>query len=172
MGWIKTEHRTEHTLTCWHVLLSAFQGGFSLFALLWRDIRDTITKWGWLFLRWWVNFTPAVWVRAHQREWHQLHSQGEWGCCGSWGGSGVSESSVLNQTNTLEFLPLLVQRVEWQGCIAELPVSRDDSGSKCDHPWWHCLIWRLSHVACFKINLYTSMAMHINTHGPRFSGYQ
>ena len=89
-----------------------------------------------------------------------LSSQGEWGCCGSRGGSGVSESSVLNQTNTVEFLPLLVQRVEWQGCIAELPVSRDDSGSTCDHPVWHCLILRQSLIASFRIAAYRSTQIH------------
>lgn len=101
-----------------------------------------------------------LYSRCLGQDWHQLLSQGEWGCCGSWGGSGVSESSVLNQTNTVEFLPLLVQRVEWQGCIAEVPVSRNNSRSKCDHPLRHS-IFRLSHVAYFKINLYKTTEMHI-----------
>lgn len=46
MGWIKMERRPERTLTCWHVLLSAFQGGFNLFAPLWSDTTDRTAKWG------------------------------------------------------------------------------------------------------------------------------
>lgn len=132
-GWIKTEHRTKRISTCWHVLLSAFQGGFSLFETQLLNGTDYSWDGGW---------NPTVLLGT----WHQLYSQGERGCCGSWGGSGVSESSVLNQTNTLEFLPLLVQTAEWQGCIAELPVSRKDSRSKYDLHLSHCSILTLKNL--------------------------
>lgn len=172
MGWIKTERRTERTLACWHVLLSAFQGGFSLFALLWSGRRETIVKWGWLFLRRRVNFTPTVWVRTDTdfipRVNEAAVDPGEV--------QGFSESSVLNQTNTVEFLPLLVQRVEWQGCIAEVPVSRDNSGSKWNRPSWHCLILTLSHVGYFQIDpqklrfipslMLTSLSLNIHQNSP------
>lgn len=172
MGWIKTKRRTERTLACWHVLLSAFQGGFSLFALLWSGRRETIVKWGWLFLRRRVNFTPTVWVRTDTdfipRVNEAAVDPGEV--------QGFSESSVLNQTNTVEFLPLLVQRVEWQGCIAEVPVSRDNSGSKWNHPSWHCLILTLSHGGYFQIDpqkfrfipslMLTSLSLNIHQNSP------
>lgn len=109
-----------------------------------------------------LNGMDYSWDELYSRrlgwDWHCLLSQGEWGCCESWGGSGVSESSVLNQTNTVEFLLLLVWRVEWRGCIAELPVSRNDARSKCEYPLWHNSILRLSRVPYF-----TKRRRHVKT---------
>lgn len=126
MGRIKTEQRTQRSLTCWHVLLSAFQGGFSVLAPLCRDRRDNH----------WMGLTILEAVG-------ELYSQPSGPGLASFSRRGRQilsvrfrgfRESVLNQTNTVEFLPLLAQRFEWQGCGAELPVSPNDSGSKCDHP--------------------------------------
>lgn len=141
MGWIKMEQREESTLTCWHVLLSAFQGGFNLFAPLWSDTTDTNAKRGRPFEREQVNFTPTVWRMGVPTA--RLHSRGEWDCCGS-PGSGVSESSLLNQTNTVEFVLLLERRAEWQGCRAGPAVRGDTSGSKWDHPFTRGFILKLN----------------------------
>lgn len=94
MGRIKMELRTERTLTCWHVLLSAFQGGFSLFALLWRDRRDN----------YWIGLTAEAVGELWSRRLGQdcLHSQGEGGYR-SREGSGVSESLSLTKQTQWNF---------------------------------------------------------------------
>lgn len=150
MGWIKTERRTQRTLTCWHVLLSAFQGGFSLFAPLCSGRRRHNCQMGPTPL----EMAGELYSRCLVYDWHRPHSLGEWGCRGSRGGSRVSESFVLNQTNTVEFLPLLVQKAEWQGRIAEVPVSRNHFGSKCDHPLpRNCPVYLYIHIICYMHNV-------------------